>query len=50
MCGDLYLAGIDMPSTLYAQLGLDSSSFFLRDTIVTLAVMEGKAFIAEDAL
>jgi NAD(P)H-hydrate epimerase len=50
MCGDLYLAGIDMPSTLYAQLGLDSSSFFSRDTIVTLAVMEEKAFIAEDAL
>jgi NAD(P)H-hydrate epimerase len=50
ICGDLYLAGIDMPSTLYAQLGLDSPSFFSRDTIVTLAVIEGKAFITKATL
>jgi hypothetical protein len=50
VCGDLYLASIDTPSALYAQLGLDRSLLFARDTIVSLEVIEEKAFVAGDAL
>lgn len=42
-CGDLYLADISVPPTLYDHLGLDVPPLFARDTILPLHVENGAA-------
>ena len=44
-CGDLYLADISVPPELYAHLDLDVPPLFARDTVLSVHVKHGSAFV-----
>lgn len=44
VCGDLYLADIGAPASLYAELGLTNPLPFARNQVILLHVEDGKAF------
>jgi NAD(P)H-hydrate epimerase len=46
-CGDLYVADIGVASVLYARLGLAVPPLFARDSVRSLSVIEGRAYLAE---
>ena len=45
-CGDLYLADISVPRSLYTRIGLDVEPLFGSDTVVPLHVENGAATVA----
>lgn len=44
-CGDLYLADIGVPPSLYTRVGIETPNLFVRNPIVRLYVVDGEIWI-----